>query len=68
MNSIDFYDVRKRAKVSVSISDVKKTKYERKTKDGGTQVRYAVKAEVEGSKLTKFVSKDVWDSMDVPVV
>lgn len=68
MNTIEFYDVKKRAKVSVPVSSVKKTKYERETKDGGTQVRYAVKAEVDGSKLTKFVGKDVWDSLDVAVV
>ena len=68
MDQIEFYDVKKRAKVQVSAKDVKKTKYERETKDGGTQVRYAVKAEVDGSRLTKFVSKEVWDNLDVPVV
>lgn len=68
MNDIEFYDVKKRAKVSVPVSSVKKTKYERPTKDGGTQVRYAVKAEVDGSRLTKFVGKDVWDKLDVAEV
>lgn len=68
MDTIEFYDVKKRAKVSVPISHVQKTKYERETKDGGTQVRYAVKAEYEGSRLTKFVGKDLWDELDVPVV
>jgi hypothetical protein len=68
LDQIEFYDVKKRAKVSISKSQVKKTKYERPTKDGGTQVRYALKAEVDGSRLTKFVSKDTWDSIDAPVV
>lgn len=68
MNDIEFYDVKKREKVSVPVSSVKKTKYERPTKDGGTQVRYAVKAEYNGSKLTKFVGKDLWDSLSVDVV
>jgi len=68
MDTIEFYDVKKRAKVAVPVSSVKKTKYERETKDGGTQVRYAVKAEHEGSRLTKFVGKDLWDSLDVPMV
>ncbi|OGM30278.1 hypothetical protein A2801_01370 [Candidatus Woesebacteria bacterium RIFCSPHIGHO2_01_FULL_41_10] len=68
LEQIEFYDVKKRAKVSVPASSVQKTKYERTTKDGGTQVRYAVKAEVDGSKLTKFVSKEVWDNLNVPVV
>ena len=68
MDKIEFYDVSKRTKVSVPLSEVKKTKYERKTKDGGTQVRYAVKAEFEGSKLTKFVGKDLWDKLDIDIV
>ena len=66
MNTVQFYDVKKRAKVDVPVSNCWKTKYERPTKDGGTQVRYAVKAEMEGSKLTKFVSKDVWDTLSCP--
>lgn len=68
-DAIEFYSVKKRAKVSVELSDVKKTTYERETKDGGTQIRYAVKGvDDEGGNLTKFVSKDMWDSLDVPVV
>lgn len=66
MDSVVFYDVKKREKVSVPAGSCWKTKYERTTKDGGMQVRYAVKAEVDGSKLTKFVSKDAWDSMSCP--
>ena len=64
---IEFYDVKKRAKVSVPASQVKKVKYERTTKSGSMQVRYALKAEVDGSRLTKFVSKDMWDSLDAPM-
>jgi hypothetical protein len=66
MNSVTFYDVKKREKVDVPAEKCWKTKYERPTKDGGTQVRYAVKAEVDGSKLTKFVSKDTWDQLSCP--
>lgn len=65
---IEFYDVRKRAKVGVPEDVVKKTSYERETKSGKLQVRYALVAQLEGSKLTKFVSKDVWESLNVPVV
>lgn len=64
MDNIEFYDVKKREKVSVPVSQVKRVKYERETKDGGTQVRYAVKAEFDGSKLTKFVGKDLWDQLE----
>lgn len=68
MDQIEFYDVKKRAKVSVPTSQVKKTKYTRTTKDGGTQVRYAVRATVDGTNLTKFVGKDMWDSLSVDEV
>ena len=66
--AIEFYDVRKRAKVGVPEHAVKKTSYQRETKAGKTQVRYALVAQHEGSKLTKFVSKDVWESLHVPIV
>lgn len=66
MDTVNFYDVKKREKVDVPVGKCWKTKYERETKDGGTQVRYAVKAEVDGSKLTKFVSKDGWDQLSCP--
>jgi hypothetical protein len=64
---IQFYDVKNRKKVSVSESDVKKTKYERKTSTG-TQVRYALRAVVGGVSLTKFISKDGWDKLNAPIV
>lgn len=63
--AIQFYDVKSRQKVSIPESDVKKTKYERQT-IAGTQVRYALRAEHNGTKLTKFVSKDAWDKLDAP--
>lgn len=68
MDNIEFYDVRKREKVSVPVSQVKKTKYVRTAKDGSEQVRYAVKAEVNGSSLTKFVSEETWRSLSVAEV
>ncbi len=58
---IKFYDVKNRKFVTVPSSEVKKVKYETTTKKGKQQVRYAVKAEVDGVKLTKFVSKPDWD-------
>lgn len=66
-DSIEFYDVRKREKVSVDMSNIKKRTFTRETKNGSTQTRYAVVALVDGSKLTKFVSKDTFDELDVPV-
>ena len=66
--TIEFYDVRKRAKVGVAEDQIKKTSFERETKSGKTQVRYAIVALVDGSKLTKFVSKDDWEKLNVPTV
>lgn len=64
---VEFYDVKNRQKVKVPMSSVKRTKYERTTKNGSMQVRYALKASHNGMSLTKFVSKDMWDSMDAPM-
>lgn len=66
--AVDFYDVAKREKVSVEESDVKKKEYRRTTKSGKEQVRYALRGTLsDGRKVTKFVSKDTFDSMSVPV-
>lgn len=64
--NIQFYDVKNRKKVDVPESQVKKVKYERKTKNGTMQVRYAVKAELNGVKLTKFVSQQMWMDLNAP--
>jgi len=65
--SIEFYDVKKREKVQVPESAVRKVTYERQTKSGETSVRHGFKAEFEGSRMTKFVSKADWDALDAPV-
>lgn len=61
--TVQFYDVKNRQKVDVPVASVKRVKYERTTKNGKHQVRYAVKAEYEGRKLTKFVSQDLWNQL-----
>jgi hypothetical protein len=63
MSVIQFYDVKNRTKVDVDSSEVEKVTYERESKDGKKQIRYAVKAEKNGVKLTKFVSKETWDGL-----
>jgi len=52
--------------VSIPESSVRKTKFERTTKDGSTQTRYALRASNEGTKLTKFCSKADWEALNVP--
>ncbi len=66
--SVKFYDVKTRESVEVPESDVKKTKYERTTKSGSVQVRYALRGSYQGRNLTKFVGQADWDKMDAPVV
>lgn len=63
MNTIEFYNVKKKAKVQINSKDVSKTTYERKNKDGSTRISYALKAQDDdGCKLTKFVKKEVYDA------
>lgn len=63
MTDIEFYDVKNRKKVKVNVSEVKKITFERETKAGKKMVRYAVVAEKDNVKLTRFVSKDVWEGI-----
>lgn len=65
--SIEFYDVKKREKVQVPESAVRKVRYESTTKTGKQTVRYAFRAEHNGSKLTKFASEADWNALDAPV-
>jgi hypothetical protein len=65
---IEFYDVRRREKVSVDEGNIKKKTYTRETKAGKIQTRYALVAELDGSKLTKFVSQADWEALDAPVI
>ena len=60
--AVEFYNVKTRAKVQIDDSKITKTKYSRQAKDGSMQYRYALRAEDNGVKLTKFVSKDTWDA------
>jgi hypothetical protein len=60
--SVSFYDVKTRQSVDVPESDVSKTKYERQTKAGKTQVRYALRGKYQGRNLTKFVNQATWES------
>lgn len=52
-----FYNVKTRSEVDVPDGSVKTQKFERKTKTGKMQVRYAVTAEHNGQKLFKFVDE-----------
>jgi len=66
--SVSFYDVKTRQSVEVPESDVSKTKYERTTKAGKTQIRYALRGKYEGRNLTKFVGEADWKAFTGPEV
>jgi len=60
---MEFYNVKKRMKVTIADDQIKKTTY----KGRGDQIRYAVRAkDDDGTMMTKFVSHDVWDGLNVP--
>lgn len=61
---IEFYNVRKKEKVTVSETEVEKVEYKSTSKKGKEVIRYGVKAvDDDGTKLTKFVSKATYDSI-----
>ncbi len=62
-----FYNLKTRSHVDVPDSSVKKMKMIRKTKSG-QQVRYALTANFQGSKLFKFVNESTFKSTNVPEV
>lgn len=60
---MEFYNVKKREKVQIDDSKCVKVVYNRQTSKG-VQKRYAVKAtDTDGMALTKFISKEVYDSL-----
>lgn len=60
---MDFYNVKKRAHVKIADKDCEKVVYKRETATG-IQERYAAKAiDDDGTKLTKFLSKDAYDKL-----
>ena len=63
MASVEFYDVKVRAKVKIEDKNVTKTTFTSKN----NQVRYAIRGKTaDGRSLTKFVSKSDWEKMSYP--
>jgi hypothetical protein len=61
---VEFYNVKKKQKVSISEADIEKKVYERTLKSGQLSQRYAFKAvDDDGTKLTKFCSKADFDAL-----
>ena len=64
--TVTFYNVKTKSKVDIEEKDLRKKSFSRITSTG-TQYRYAVRATVDGVNVTKFVSKETYDSLNVPV-
>lgn len=61
-----FFHITKREYIEVPDSELRKKIYTRETAKG-RQERYVVRTTVEGLNLTKFISKEVFDSLLVPI-
>lgn len=60
--AIEFYDVKTRSKVQIDESKISKVTYD--TKSGK---RYGLKGTTDdGRSLNKFVSKAMWDELNLP--
>ncbi len=59
--TLQFYNLKTRSHVDIPDADVKKKKMTRKTKTG-EQVRYALTAEYQGTRLYKFVNEATYTS------
>jgi hypothetical protein len=64
---MEFYNVKTKSKVNVPESAMTKKRMVRKTKTG-TQTRYALIGDYQGSKLYKFVNEATFTSTNVKEV
>ena len=63
---MEFYNVKKRVKVQIDIKKCIKQTLSRKTTKGAIRTSYVVKAvDDDGTKLTAFVSKEKYDSLNI---
>ena len=61
---MEFYNVKKRAKVQIAEAKCTKVVYERTTKAGTKQKRFAVKAkDDDGTNLTKFIKQADYEKL-----
>ena len=63
---MEFYNLKLKRKVDVPDTDIKKTVFQQKGSRGGSQRRYALVAEMNGTRMFKFVSEATFNSMKVP--
>jgi len=64
--TVTFYNVKTKSNMDVEEKDLRKKAYTR-INSKGTQFRYAVRATIDKVNLTKFISKETYDALNVPV-
>ena len=66
--TIKFYNVKKRESVEIDESQCSKIIYRKETAKG-VQERFGIKSkDDDGTNLTKFCSRDTFDSLDCPIL
>ena len=68
MPNVEFYNMKLKRKISVPEKQLRKQVFSKPGAAGGTQRRYALVAEHEGTRMFKFVSETMFKSLDVPEV
>lgn len=64
---MEFFHMKKKTKVNVPNDQLRKQKYTKSTANGD-RTTYAVTAEVEGTKVFKFVNEKTYNELKVPEV
>lgn len=63
---MEFYNVKTKSKITVDEKHIKKQTLTRETSKGKTQTRYALVAEVDGTRLFRFVNQETFNSVKAP--
>ena len=66
MPNVDFYNMKLKRKISVPEKQLRKRVFSKPGAAGGTQRRYALVAEHEGTRMFKFISESTFKSLNVP--
>lgn len=63
---MEFYNLKTKSKMDVDEKHIKKQTFTRETSGGKTQTRYALVAEVDGTRMFKFVNQKTYESVKAP--
>ena len=63
---IQFYDIEQRRRITVPLTQVRKSVCRRTTRRGKVRIHYTLIARLNGTSLIKFVTRRDWMALDVP--